>query len=112
MRTKRECINNSCMVKHMLGNNHEAEVLNLRRVVEELENLFRNENFRSQQGNRESRDNILLQFLNLLKQILKNCRSYRQYSRLVLYGQIQTKKSFYILNCKSKKCLEYHSKIK
>jgi hypothetical protein len=38
----------------MSGNNHEAEVLNLRRVVEELESLFRNEYFRSQQDNRES----------------------------------------------------------
>jgi hypothetical protein len=44
--------------------NHETEILHLRRVEEELRSLFRNENSRPQQGNRDRRENILPQFLN------------------------------------------------
>jgi hypothetical protein len=51
-------------IRILQRDNHEAEVLNIRRVEEELRSLFRNENNRPQQGNRDRRENMLPQFLN------------------------------------------------
>jgi hypothetical protein len=42
-------------IRILQRDNHEAEVLNIRRVEEELRSLFRNENNRPQQGNRDRR---------------------------------------------------------
>jgi RNA polymerase-interacting CarD/CdnL/TRCF family regulator len=58
-------------IRILIRDNHEAEVLNIRIIEEVLRNLFRNKNNRPQQGNRDRRDNMLLQFLNLLQQILE-----------------------------------------
>jgi hypothetical protein len=51
--------------------NHETEILHLRRVEEGLRNLVENENNRPQKGNRDRRENMLQLFLNLLQQILE-----------------------------------------
>jgi chromosome segregation ATPase len=51
--------------------NHETEIIHLRRVEEGVLNLLENENNRPQQGNRGRRENMLPLFFNLLQQILE-----------------------------------------